>query len=108
MNINLISVLPPFIVAALHLWFKKSPEFTLDRPSDPIALLIPAFYDVLAVRENVSVDPDTLSENRLRDFLRHLILLTLGPLNYTPEPLTAAMSVLAEGPGPHSQARRML
>ena len=95
-------MLPPFIVAALHLWFKESPELALDGPSDPISLLIPALDDVLAVRENVCVDPDALSENRLRNFLRHLIFLSLGALNNSPEPLATAMGVLAEGPGPHS------
>jgi hypothetical protein len=102
LNINLISVLPPFIVAALHLWFKESPELALDGPSDAVPLLIPALYDVLAVRQYVSVDPDALSENRLRNFLRHLIFLSLSALNNSPETLATAMGVLAEGPGSHS------
>ena len=57
-------MLPPFIVAAFHLWFEEPSELALDGPSDPITLLIPALDYVLAVREYVSVDPDALSENR--------------------------------------------
>jgi hypothetical protein len=95
-------VLPPFIVAALHLGLKKSSELALYGPSDPIPLLIPALYDVLAVREYVCVDPDALSENGLRNFLRHLIFLSLGALYNSPESLAAAMRMLAEGPSPHS------
>ena len=88
-------MLPPFIVAALHLGFKESPELALDGPSYAITLLVPALDYVLAVREYVCVYPYALSENRLRDFLRHLIFLSLGALNHAPESLAAPMRVLA-------------
>jgi len=88
-------VLPPFIVAALHLGFKEPPELALYGPSYAIPLLIPALDYVLAVREYVCVYPYALSEYGLRDFLRHLIFLSLGALNHPPESLAAPMRVLA-------------
>jgi len=51
------SVFPLLVVAALHLRLEESPKIAFDCPSDSVALLNSAFNNVLAVREDVCVNP---------------------------------------------------
>lgn len=93
---------------AFHLWFQESPELALDSPPDPIALLVPTLYNVLAVRKYVRIGPCAFIDDQFRDCLRLLILLGLCALDGAPESLRTAMSVLAKGTRAYRQTRGML
>lgn len=89
-------------MATLHLWFQEPPELPFDGPPDPIPLLMPALYYVLTVREDVSVGPYTLVNDKFRNRLCLLVLLCLSALNGAPESLRTAMRMFAKGTGSHS------
>ena len=101
-------MLPAFVVASLHLRLNEPSEFPFYGPSYTIALLISALYDVLTMREDVSVDPYALIDDQPGNILSHLILLELCPLDLSPKPFTAAMGVFAQSSGPDRQPWRML
>ena len=99
---------PLLVVASFHLRFEEPPELALDGPPNPVSLLVPALDNVLAVRQDVCIDPRALVDDQLRDLLRLLVLLGLGTLHRPPETVRAPMRVLAESACAHSQPRGVL
>lgn len=90
------SMSPFFVVTTFHLWLQESTELSLDGPSDAISFIIPALYDVFTVWQNVSIDPDSLINDRPCYFFRNSVFLGLRPLHDAPESFTASVCMFTE------------
>lgn len=98
---------PLLVVSSFHLWLKEPPEVSLDSPPYAVSLLYATLNDVLAVRQDVCVNPHALLQDQLCHFLCLFIFLSFRAFDNPPEVFTASMRMLAQCPRPDSQPRRV-
>ena len=101
---------PFFIVTPFHLRLNKPSELSRYLPSRPIPFAFSYFNDLIIVRQQVHIDPYTLVQDPVADFICLLVPVHFSSRYLSPESLLlspyyfcAAMGMLRESSGSYCQ-----